>query len=268
MAKAIDGIVSLLEDFSGTQFAQNSTAVGEKILRLKILADRRRDHGVKTVEERRDELQNLITTNQPPITPSPDKTYQDDIRANQNVVGIKAPQKSVIKYPVTLINLDSNDYNIPGYDKLQLSYVPTELNYNAESNFVGIASIGRNNPHYQYAGAEDTLEFVIDWFSNKDDRTDVINNCRWVEALSKNNGYSNRPPRVKIQWGPMDKLFKDHIFIVTSAPYRLNNWQGSGRDKDGNIVSTGLLPQQAYQTVTLKRISDINLSTKKILNNR
>jgi len=66
---------------------------------------------------------------------------------------------------------------------------------------VGIASFGSNNPIYQYTGSEDTLSFVIDWFSSENHREDVIFNCRWIEALTKSDGYNEPPHRVKIIWG-------------------------------------------------------------------
>ena len=132
--------------------------------------------------------------------------------------------------------------------------------------------MGRNNPHYHYTGAEDTLEFVIDWFSADNNRTDVIFNCRWVEALSKNNGYNNRLPRVKIKWGELDYLFGEHEWVVSNAPYKLSNFVAAYHERDenfkaGELVKVGSLPQQAYQTITLKRITKTNLTSKQIRGN-
>ena len=152
------------------------------------------------------------------------------------------------------------------YSYIQLPFVPRELDYNPESNFVGIASFGRNNPFYQFTGSEDTLTFEIDWFSKEVNREDVIFNCRWLEALTKGDAYDEIPHRVKIVWGSDNKLFEDSIWLLVSAPYRLSNFV-RGYRLDGQDYKVGMLPQQAYQTVTFKRITKLNRSTKEIIGN-
>tara|TARA_R110002012_G_scaffold176458_1_gene341349 strand:+ start:856 stop:1896 length:1041 start_codon:yes stop_codon:yes gene_type:complete len=177
---------------------------------------------------------------------------------------------------ITIINQDAGEN--PGdskFETLVLHSVPKQLKYEPASNFVGIASIGRNNPHYNYAGSEDTLSFSIDWYCKGLDRAEVLRSCRWVEALSKSNGYTQRPPVVKIQWGDDDYLFGDDEWIVVSAGYELSNFQSYGmstdtktfrRGKDNSLYSIGGLPQQAYQNVVLKRVSNTNRTWEKIRN--
>lgn len=174
---------------------------------------------------------------------------------------------------VTIINQDAGEN--PGdskFETLVLHSVPKQLKYDAASNFVGIASIGRNNPHYNYAGSEDTLSFSIDWYCKGLDRAEVLRNCRWVEALSKSNGYTQRPPIVKIKWGDDDYLFGDDEWIVVSASYELSHFASFGvstnpktfRREQDNVYSIGGLPQQAYQNIVLKRVSDTNRTWEKI----
>ena len=68
--------------------------------------------------------------------------------------------------------------------------------------------------------------------------------------------------------GMDNKLFSDSIWVVTSAPYRLTDFvRGYQNDDTGEIISVGMLPQQAYQTVTFKRITKLNRSTKEIIGN-
>lgn len=153
------------------------------------------------------------------------------------------------------------------YSYIQLPFVPRELDYKPESNFVGIASFGRNNPFYQFTGSEDTLTFEIDWFSKENNREDVIFNCRWLEALTKGDAYDDIPHRVKIVWGKDNKLFEDSIWLLVDAPYRLTNFVRAYYDDQKNIVSAGMLPQQAYQTVTFKRLTKLNRSSKEIIGN-
>jgi len=153
------------------------------------------------------------------------------------------------------------------YKTLTLPFVPRDLNYNADSNFVGIATMGRNNPHYHFTGSEDTLTFTIDWFSDQLDRKDVIFNCRWLESLTKSSGYKERPHRVMLAWGKDNLMFQNEIWIVTAAPYILSDFVDSYRTPgDRNtIVSVGMLPQQAKQNITLKRVTKTNRHTIDII---
>lgn len=152
------------------------------------------------------------------------------------------------------------------YRELRIPFVPRELQVNPESNFVGISSFGRNNPFYQFTGSEDTLTFEIDWLATESSREDVITKCRWIEALTKGDGYEDVPHRIILMWGANNKLFKDHKWIITSAPYRLMNFN-RGYMEDNKFISTHLLPNRAIQTITLKRVTDTNLSSAQIIGN-
>ena len=211
----------------------------------------------------------------------PDTRPQPQFDAARNK--IKSKQESVISEPdtrnhsfkttlgvsqvedyVSIIDIDVNGYN-KGHRVIKLPFIPTELNYNVDSNFSAIKPIGRNNPKYHYTGSEDKLEFEIDWFSNDESREDVITNCRILEALSKGDGYNKPPHRVLLQWGTNDILFKDHIFIVTNASYRLLNFNKAQiNQKTGEVERTNMLPIQAYQRVSLARVTSTNLLKKEI----
>lgn len=169
---------------------------------------------------------------------------------------------------ITLVDIDFQDKHKVnrGYSYVTFPFVPRELSYESSSRFIGIATIGRNNPYYQFTGSEDTLQFDIDWFSNTENRQDVINSCRWIEALTKSDGYDEAPHRVKLVWGKDDLLWSDYIWVVVAAPYKLDNFvKGQRNITDGTIQRLGLMPQQAIQTITLKRVTDTNLKTSEIL---
>ena len=165
--------------------------------------------------------------------------------------------RTKIEDAIWIIDLDDNT----GKNKVvKLPFIPKELEYNSESTFVAIKPMGRNTPGYHFTGAEDKLEFEIDWHSFDDNREDVINNCRLLESLSKGDGYISSPHRIMIQWGNDDKLFRDHVFIVLAAPYRMVQFNKAQMDKFGNITTTAMLPVQAYQKVSLARIASANLT--------
>lgn len=156
------------------------------------------------------------------------------------------PKKDNVNYPaytnsnIWLVRIDDRERRV---EKLRIQTVPIDVRVEPESNWVVIPSIGRNNPFYHYTGGEDTLSFTIDWYSVHPLRQDVINNCRWVESLSRANGYKEEPPRVLLVFG---ELFKYTTWIVQAAPYRLSLF-----DRESQM-----LPRQAYQDLVLKKVTD------------
>jgi hypothetical protein len=137
-------------------------------------------------------------------------------------------------------------------ESLVLQYVPKELDYVPASEFQAIMTFGRNNPRYHYTGSEDTITFELDWHADEEAKNDVIRKCRWIEALTKNDNYNNPPPPILFKWG--DVFNSDDLWLVTSAPYKWSNF-----DK-----TAGMRPKQAYQTITLKRITTSNRSYEQI----
>jgi hypothetical protein len=164
--------------------------------------------------------------------------------------------------PIRSLTLELLEQEILGYDsnqrenqpfildlvtlkRLYFQNIPVGIEYNAESTYEAIMSPGRNNPIYQFSGSEDTLEFELTWYCNHESRLDVIMKCKWLEALSKNNGFDEPPHLVQFNFG---ELFSDAKFIVSGAPYKLGRFQ---RDY-------GMMPAFATQRVTLKRVTDKN----------
>lgn len=145
-------------------------------------------------------------------------------------------------YFIDLVNLE----------RLFLQTIPQELNYGPEATFVAIASAGRNNPLYHWVGGEDKLEFTISWYGDQEDRRDVIAKCKWLEALTRNNGYEEKPHNVQFIFGD---LFRDAKWIVTNASYKLSNYNRQ----------FGMLPQLAFQEICLKRVSELNRTRQDIL---
>lgn len=164
---------------------------------------------------------------------------------------------------VAIIDLDAKGIDNQ-YEVIRLPFIPKELEYNSESAFAAIKPMGRNNPNYHFTGAEDKLEFEIDWHAFDWGRREVIENCRKIESLTKADGYNFRPHRVKLMWGRENILFSDHEFIVLAAPYRLTQFNKGNINADGNLESTYMLPIQAYQEITLGRITSNNLSKVEI----
>lgn len=182
-----------------------------------------------------EELRDLTTPNR-----YGDKGYRKPERGFNNTSSIYKP------HDLAIIRIDERERKV---ETLKIQTVPKELDYNPQANWVVIPSVGRNNPFYNYTGGEDSLSFTLDWFCNDERRTDVIESCRWLESLSKADGYNAEPPMVILQWG---RLFRFEKWIVESAPYKLSLFNRE----------YSMLPGQAYQEVTLKRVTGFNLGIK------
>ena len=253
-----------------------------KVQRLKILYDQQMPNRPKVdrtggplayeFEPTTPTTQSSLKKHRTYIRPTPDgyvsEPPQTKVRLNRD-----NDYESVVleQEVVSIIDIDfieENHKDTRKTNSITLPFVPRELNYQPTSNFVGIASFGRNNPFYQFTGSEDSLTFEIDWFAKEVNREDVIAKCRWLEALTKGDGFDDIPHRVMLVWGSSNKLFQDDVWIVTAAPYNLSQFQRAFRDRaDGEVKSLYLLPQQAVQTVVLKKVTKDNLSSKRIIGN-
>jgi hypothetical protein len=162
----------------------------------------------------------------------------------------RLPQEQSIKKQtpkpsnIHLVNLDEPDRTI---GKLKIQTVPLNLSVTPTTQWAVIPVLGRNLPRYQYTGGETKIRFQLDWYSVTPLRDDVIDRCRWVESLSRSDGWNAPPPRILLIFGD---LFKNQTWVVESAPYELSLF-----DKEW-----GMLPRQAYQELTLMQVSDTNIT--------
>lgn len=157
---------------------------------------------------------------------------------------------------------------------LVLQTVPKEIEFQNETTWAVINSMGRNTPMYHFTGAENIIQMNISWFCNdKTNPQEVVAKCRLLEAWSKANGYSSGPPILKIQWGRSD-LFKDQYFILTGATYKLSNWRADAKAWDKTAkkfirpkgyADPALYPSTATQELVFRRVSGHNLTYEDII---
>lgn len=211
-----------------------------------------------TYESRQEDIEGRIKKESTETT----DTTPAHIRLLRNTRGTKT---------ITLINIDWEPVNDDPLNLvfIELPFIPRELHYKIETKLPSLNSPGRNNPFYHYGGSEDTLEFTIDWtFTDDQTRRKSLQNARWLEAMTKANGYNGYLPRLSIMWGDPYGPFEDHLFIVENASYDLSHFAAAGLTKRlGNDIigeAFPLLPQTIRQDVTLKRVTTHNLTHKEI----
>jgi hypothetical protein len=157
---------------------------------------------------------------------------------------------------ITIIDIDHrrDGATQKTYDYITLPTIPLEVEYNNESSLQALPSFGRNNPFYQYTGSEDTLSFTIDFYSKVHAKDDVIYWCRWLEAMSKADGYRGGLHRLMIQWGRNSKLFSMDTWFVSKLNTKLSLFQGH----------MDLLPSQAFVDISFVKVVDHNRITQEI----
>lgn len=225
---------SIVNDAGSIAVSSVRRAIQGRTQNQNVLGIPRKGPSYEELRKKEESMLRGIGTVQNPLEPNIDWRLNAPQRPEYNNPNQRIPRGLIIQDLVDIKN------------KVILPFVPGALDYNPDSNFVAIPSMGRNNPLYHYTGSEDTLEFVIDWFSNQDDREDVILNCKKLEALTKNDAYGRPPHHVKLIWN--EKLFSDATWLIVSAKYKLSEFQ----------AHRNMLPQQAIQPVILKRVTASN----------
>lgn len=204
------------------------------------------------------------------------------VEAGKNLVGTTG--RSIVESSVSkLNNIIIINSNVSPAIYVTLQNKPSEVHIDSNTSWSTVKSIGRNNPYQIYNGSEETVSFEVSWFCNSPtSRMDVITKCRLLETWSKSDGYNASPPTLDILWGNSegDHLFKGYSFILTSASYRLSNFQnvtrnysyspntfarnlqGEGLDESPQkgYIDLGLLPNVAVQTLVFKRVASHNLT--------
>ena len=225
------------------------TSVGADALSIALAATRR-------AIQRRTLNRNFIFLKTPTYQQLRDKELIElqPVRNFSEDSSLRGPNPPEINNPSQRIDrsLIIKDLDDPNLAELKIQFVPKVLEYNIESKFIALASMARNNPLYQYTGSEDTLEFELDWYAEDDNRQDVITKCKFLESLTKNDSFEKPPHRIKLIWG--NSLFSAANWLVVSAPYKLSMFQ----------AHKNMMPQQAYQVVSLKRITNSNSSINQI----
>lgn len=291
--KAVGEGLYAVNEFTSKEWVSTLlTSEANKLWRAKILLDRVTRHGPKVTESnvkpnvgipnygQRSEGQTYS-----PVSQGFDaginerfkeerKNYEDQVFKSLNFGDGTVPLNMARGMETRVKNKTTNDiiiYNtlVSPVQYIILQTVPTEIEFQGESTWAVINSMGRNTPMYHFTGAESLIQMNISWYCNdKTNPQEVVTKCRLLEAWSKANGYMASPPVLQIDWG-RSKLFEGQYFILTAATYKLSNWRGDAKvwDKDSKefvyrkgYVDPALYPSTATQELIFRRVSSKNLT--------
>lgn len=125
--------------------------------------------------------------------------------------------------------------------QIEIQFVPPEFSQPRKADLNGAKIIGRNHERLFYTGGRDTLSMVLDFYSDTENRTDVIEKIEWLRSLTMNDGNNGSFRNVKIVFG---ELFLYHIWAISDVTPVMSHFDSEN----------GFLPMRAQ--VTLKFILD------------
>lgn len=100
-----------------------------------------------------------------------------------------------------------------GGERLELQYLPTEVNFTREASVANIDVAGRNDPIAQWTGGSTKLNFSFSFYSDEEGRQDVLRKVNWLKSLTYKNSKGFVSP-VRLIYGNM---FRDYIWLVQSV---------------------------------------------------
>lgn len=139
------------------------------------------------------------------------------------------------------------------FERLEVQFVPKDIPWSRNANLSAVEVVGRNHPKYHFTGGEDQVGLQLDFYSDEENREDVLRKVRWLQSLTYNDGYNAPARNVKIVFG---RLFQKEIWAVANVNAVLSSFNSN----------YGMLPQRAMVDITFKldpktnlRLSDVRI---------
>lgn len=141
----------------------------------------------------------------------------------------------------------------PPYQKLEIQFVPEEFNLSSTADEAKIQVVGRNNPLIHYTGGNDKLSLTLDFYSDEENRKDVLTRVNWIKSLRMSDGSYGPKRNISLVFGD---LFRKEIWSVSNVKVKLQHLDG-----DFNFM-----PRQAYVDLELTLDPKSNLRIDDVRN--
>lgn len=138
------------------------------------------------------------------------------------------------------------------YERLDIQFLPKEINMPRTANIADIEVIGRNNPLHHFTGGDETISLELDFYCDSGQRDAVIKKIRWLQSVAINDGYFGKASRVVLIWGDLYK--GDAKWVVKSVVPKMSNFSSK----------FGFLPQQAYVQLTMALDTNYSLTKSQL----
>jgi len=114
----------------------------------------------------------------------------------------------------------------PNVARLQVQYMPLQIQYNRKATVKNLPVIGRNEDLKQFSGGNTDLNFSLTFYAVDVDGNDAMQKAKWLESMTYRDT-SKPPSRLKIIFGD---VFKDDIWVLKTCNETMrvfqpaNNW--------------------------------------------
>lgn len=130
-------------------------------------------------------------------------------------------------------------------NRLEIQFIPSDINLSRKGNWAEANIIGRNDPRYQYIGGQTSLSFTLDFYADEESRTSVVRKVQWLQSLIANDRSRQKAPNILLVMG---SLFTKEVWILASIDVKYDNLHRQ----------YGYMPQQAIVDVELKLDTSFN----------
>ena len=148
----------------------------------------------------------------------------------------------------------------PPFDRLEIQFVPEELVWQRNGNWVNVPVVGRNNSRKHLTGGEDTLNLSLDFNGMFErDKQHCARKMAWINSLTYTDGYIGPPRNIKLIWGET-ALFRHKIWVVKSVSSRMSDFHSRFGMNPMNLLMDIQLELDPEENLRLNdvRIYDVN----------
>jgi hypothetical protein len=111
----------------------------------------------------------------------------------------------------------------PDGGKLEIRYLPTEVNFKRDASVATIEVAGSNNAPLQWTGGQSSVSFTVGFYSEEEGRQDILQKVDWLESLTYADASGN-VPAVLLVFGQM---YEGFVFALRSVSTKFENFNRS-----------------------------------------
>lgn len=113
------------------------------------------------------------------------------------------------------------------FERLEIQFVPRELDMPRKADLAKMRVIGRNNDLLHYTGGSNTLKLPLEFYSDDDNQyEDVIAKVNWLQSLAMKDGFNGPYRNVKLVFGD---VFRYEIWAVESVDPKIMDFMDDGQ---------------------------------------
>jgi len=137
--------------------------------------------------------------------------------------------------------------------RVEFQFVPKNVKIDRKANYSDAVIVSRNDPIPHFVSGRTTMPLALEFYSDREDRTDVRDIANLLKRFAYGDGNRNGPEKVKLIFG--DLVNDIDKWIITSVNVTYSHFQ---RHRE-------FLPQRATIQLNLQQDPDSNLTFDQVL---